>query len=257
MRLPQTSAPNYMSIDASRNSIAFNQFAYPALKVQSIINMPTGFSLIQGTSALQPTWADNAIAGTYSARNNPGVLTSTPAGQPGMIFAGGQYFNHDYPSSLFAGAEIPLTLVFLVSGSTSGAICSFASSTSATPKLTLSVSGGNISFAETNGNGTYTASGAMDNKVHCVTAIRANNTLTIRVDGAQLATAAITAGTEAFSTFTIGAVNSNGTVGTQFTGTIGFGALYGGSADIYQVETYLQLKYGVIRSASSGINTGF
>jgi hypothetical protein len=67
----------------------------------------------------------------------------------------------------------------------------------------------------------------------------------------------VTAGTVVPTTFVVGALNSSGSVSAQFTGSIGTLAVYGGAADIYQVETYLLQDAGIIRSASVNINQGF
>lgn len=267
---PSTSSPLHFLITGERRDIAFNQFAYPALQVQSVLNRATSLAVIQGTSAAQPLHAGSGIKGTYSWQNNPGAggnasSSSTSPGRAALSFATSQYLEFDTlaTNGAFNGTEAPMTVVAVVSGLSTGAVFSFAATGAATPKLSLSVSGGTLSFTQVSSAGTATASVAIDTNAHVVTATKANGALTLRVDSAQVATAAVTAASETFNTFCVGAVNSNGTVGTYLTGSLGTLAVYGtqgnttGMADVFQVETYLLEQYGIIRSASSGINSGF
>lgn len=259
MRFPATSAAINFLMDPARKNVLFNQFAYPALQVQSVMNKATNMAIIQSTGSNQPVWSANAIQGTYSARNNPGVLGSySPAGIAGLKFSGSQYLEQDSVASVFAAPESALTVVAVVSpASSGGTIWAFADSTD-TYKLSLSYSAGSLSLSEVNSHGTYSTTFAITHDtVHVVTAIRSNNTLVLRVDGSQVGTAAVTAGTAVPTTFTVGALNSNGSVSSQFNGALGKVAVYQGAADVYQVETFLLLEAGVVRGASYGLNSGF
>ena len=273
--LPLTSAPCYFFITGERRDIAFNQFAYPALQVQSVINRATEHAVTQNTSSAQPLHVGSGIQGTYSWQNNPGsggnsASSSATPGRSALSFATSQYFEHDgiatatgAGAGAFNGAEMPITVVAAVSGLSTGTVFGFAATGSATPKLSLSVSGGTLSWTQASTAGTFTASVAISTGAHVVTATKANGSLTLRVDSAQVATTAVTAASETFNTFCVGALNSNGAVSSYLTGSLGTLAVYGaqgnttGMADIFQVETYLLEQYGIIRSASSGINSGF
>jgi|ERR1700722_9624360 len=267
--LPSTSAACVFLMDPSRRNILLNQFSRPTLKVQSVLNRANDTAIIQSNGANQPIWSGNLIQGTYSWMNNPGSKSSLPCGQPGLSFlaASTQYMAYNSIAS-FANSEANVTAVAVVNFATgnTGTIFGFGATGSATPKLTLSVSGGTLSLVESNGS-TFTASHSVTNGVHVVTAARANNNLVIRIDSAQVATATVTGAAETFNTFTVGAINSNGSVGTYLTSSLGPVAVYkgpvngtgitNGLADVFQVETYLLQRYGVIRGASSGINAGF
>lgn len=258
--LPSTSAPLYFLASAERRDILFNQFVYPALQVQSIRNRANETAVIQNTSSAQPTYLGNALQGTYSWQNNGGG-NSNPPGRAGLVFATSQYLEYDGIAASFSGAETPITIVAAVSGITTGTILGFGSA-GTTPTLSLSMSGGTLSWKQVSSAGTFTASATMGTGVHVVSATKANGAVTLRIDSAQVATTSVTAATETFTTFCLGALNNNGTVGSFLTGNIGVAAVYGGNgaggpADVYQVETYLLSQYGVIRGASSGINSGF
>jgi hypothetical protein len=258
MHFPATSAPLTFLMTPSRKFLQFNQFTYPALQVRSLINRANETPIIQATSANQPIWAQSLLAGQYMSGNTPG-FPATSSGQtpglPGLSFTGSQYLEYDALASLYAGAETPLTVVAMVAcGSAGGTVWSFGSAT--TTKLSLSYAGGTLSLTEVNGNGTFTASATMDNNLHIVSAIRMNNTLILRIDNAQVATAAITASTESFTTFVLGALNTSGSVSSQFTGSMGHVAVYSGSADVLPVEVFLLQVAGIIRGPSSGINSG-
>lgn len=258
MRLPATSAPLTFLMDPSRAFVSFNQFAYPTLKAQSIVNRALDTAIIQNTSAAQPVWNQALLAGTYSFRNYPGYpgASGFNAGKAGLSFSGAQYLSYNDLSSSYAGAEVPVTVVCQVAcGSSGGTIWSFGNAS--TPVLKLSYGSGTLTLSETNGSGTFSAAATVDTAVHVITATRVANTLYLRVDGAAAANHSITAGTEAFTTFTVGALNSAGSVSAQFNGSLGMLAVYSGAADINSVETFMLQDAGVIRGPTSGTNSGF
>lgn len=258
MRMPQTSAALVCLAEAGRKFVQFNQSAYPTLQVLSVLNRATGTAIIQNSGTLQPTWSGNAIHGAYSYVNNPGTQYLLPAGVPGLTFAGAAYLEQDSVASVFAAPEAAVTVTCLVvPGTSGGTIWSFADATDAY-YLSLSYGSGSIVLKEVNSNGTYSTSTTVTaSSVNVITAIRSNNVLKLRVNSGVAGTAAVTAGTAVPTTFVIGALNSNGSVSSQFNGVIGKVAVYVGSADIYQVETYMLLEAGVILGASQGINSGF
>jgi hypothetical protein len=256
--MPQTSAALVCLAEAGRKFVQFNQNAYPTIQVLSVLNRATEKAIVQSTGSLQPTWASNAIQGTYSYVNNPGTLYEIPVGVPGLTFSGGQYLEQDSVASIFATPESAVTVTCLVVPKTAGGtIWSFADATDGY-YLSLSYASGSVVLKETNTHGTFSTSFAVvAGTVNVITAIRNNNTLTLRVNSGVSGTASVTAGTVVPTTFVIGALNSNGSVSSQLTGIIGKVAVYIGSADIYQVETYMLLEAGVILGASQGINSGF
>lgn len=259
MRLPATSAGLAFLMDPARKYVQFNQFAYPALQTLSVLNRATGFAVIQNTGTNQPVWSANGIQGLYSARNNPGVLGSfSPAGIDGLTFSGSQYFSHDSIAGKFSTPEAALTVVSVVSpASAGGTVWSFADATDGYG-LSLSYASGSFSLTESNSNGTFTtSSSATASTPHVVSATRSNNVLTLRIDAAQVGTAAVTAGTVVPTTFTVGAKNSNGSISSQLNGVTGKIAVYFGAADILSVETFMLLEAGIIRGASSGLEGGF
>jgi hypothetical protein len=260
LMLPSTSAACVLLLDPERRNILFNQFAYPSLKVQAVNNRATDKPVIQNTAAAQPVWLANAVQGTYSWRNNPSTPTPAqlPPGKAGLVFAGAAYLEYDSVAS-FANNEANVSVVAVVDGLTSGDVFAFGGA-GATPALSLSVSAGTLSLTEVNSNGTFTASHAIDGYAHVVTASRINGSLFLRIDGAQVATHAVTGASESFTTFVVGASNFSGAVGNKLTGTLGPVAVYSGGpqgADVYQVETYLLVRFGVIRGASQGKESGF
>jgi hypothetical protein len=257
MKFPATSAPQYCLLSPGRRFVQFDQAAYPSLKVRSVLNRATGNAFIQNTADARPTWSNNAIAGTYSARNNPGALLTT-AGSAGLTFAGGQYLEQDSIATVFATPESAMTVVCVVNPASSGGmVWSFADAGS-DGYIYLSYGSGVFSFVEENSHGVFTASATVAAATtHVVTCIRSNATLTLRVDQVAGSPVTVTAGTVVPTTFCVGALNFGGSVSLQFNGSIGDLAVYGGNADVYQIETFLLQAVGVIRGPSSGINTGF
>jgi hypothetical protein len=258
MRLPSTSAALTFLMDPSREFVQFNQFAYPALQALSVVNRATDTAVIQSTGSNQPVWSSNQLQGTYSWRNNPSTTTPGTPGSPGFLFSGAQYLEFDSLASVYAAAEAPLTVVCAVSpAAAGGTIWSFADA-SDSYYLSLSYATGNVVLKEINSHGTFSTSFAVTHDtIHVVTAVRSGNVLTLRVDGSQAGTAAVTAGTAVPTTFVVGALNSNGSVTSLFNGSIGTTAVYSGSADILSVETFLLQDLGIIRGPTSGANSGF
>lgn len=133
-----------------------------------------------------------------------------------------------------------------------------------TDLLSLSYDGyhGMFTATEVNASGTFTASATATAAAHVVTVVRAAGLLFLRVDGAQVASAAVTSNTELFTTFVVGAENSVGVVSNFFTGALGRLCVYNAGqgnvpADILSVETFMLQELGVIRGPSVGINSGF
>jgi hypothetical protein len=253
MRYPSTSAALLFLLDPARRYVNFNQFAYPALQAQSIIEKATQAAVIQNTSAAQPLWSGSAINSTYTAVNIPG---SYP-GVAGLTFSGSQYMKYDNLSSSATGTETPLTVVCVAScGASGGTLWSFGDAS--TDVFSLSYSGGTLTLKEVNSSATFTAAATVTaSTFHVFTAIRAANKIILRVDSVAGSPTSVTAEAEPFTTFTVGALNSGGSVSSQFNGVLGKVAVYAGAADIYQVETELLLATGVIQGASVNTNPGF
>ena len=255
MRFPQTSAALFLYMDPAQKFVAFNQFAYPTLQIQSVVNRATEVGMIQTTTAAQPVWSSTAIAGTYVARNNPEAT-----GMPGLVFAGAQYIEHDAIATALATAETAFSTTCTVApGVSNGTIWSLCDGTSGYYVSLAYTSGTTLAFKEVNSNGTYTTSVAMTAaSVHVVSTIRSANILTLRVDGAVAGSpATVTAGTAVPSKFIVGALNASGSLATYFNGTLGKLAVFKGSADIDAVETYMLMQSGIIRGPTSGTNYGF
>jgi hypothetical protein len=253
MRYPSTSAGLIFYMDPAKKFVNFNQFVYPALQAQSIVNRATEMAIIQNTSAAQPVWSGSAISAPFTAVNVPG---SYP-GLPGLTFAGSQYMEYNNLSSSATGAETALTVICVAScGASGGTLWSFGDAS--TDVFSLSSSGTTLTLKEINSSSTFTATATIvENTLYVFTAVRVANTITLRVNSVAGSATSVTAETEPFTTFTMGALNSGGSVSSEFNGTIGKLAVYLGAADIYQAETELLLAYGIIQGASVNINPGF
>lgn len=253
MRYPSTSAGLIFYLDPSRRYVNFNQFAYPALQAQSIVNRATENAIIQNTSAAQPVWSGSSLSSTYTAVNIPG---SYP-GLPGLTFAGSQYMEYNNLSSSATGTETALTVVCVANcASTGGTLWSFGDAS--TDVFSLSYGSGTLTLQEVNSSSTFTATKTVTaSTLHVFTAIRVANTITLRVDGVAGTPTSVTSETEPFTTFTVGALNSGGSVSSEFNGTMGKLTAYLGAADIYQAETELLLAYGIIQGASVNLQPGF
>jgi hypothetical protein len=289
MKLPLTSAANTFRISPSRKTILFNSGAYlttatsSTLQVQSVINEATQTAVIQNTAAAQPTWSGSAMVGatfTYAGSpagtvsilaqqpGGPGVNSSNVAASPAFIFNGtSQYFEYDTLAGQYPN-DAPVTVVATFNTSAAaGTIIGFGTTSNGHLLQLVVTSSTTVAFQEINGTATYTAtaSGLSENTTYVVTGIRANGFLTIRVNGSQATAVAIgTAGTDTYTTFAIGALNSNSAAtptgsiysGTFFAGQIAEVLVYSGNADIYAVEDELLLKYGLVLGLSSGKETG-
>lgn len=131
-----------------------------------------------------------------------------------------------------------------------------------TDLLSLSYASGMYTVTEVNGSGTFTASATTSSAAHVVTVVRGGGSIFLRVDGTQVATAAVTANTELFTTFVVGGERSLGVVSNYYTGALGRLCVYNSGqgnvpADILSVETFMLQELGVIRGPSVGINSGF
>lgn len=253
MRAPATSAPVFLYMNPAERYVQLNSFAFPTLQVLSLQNLVSATPIIQNTGTAQPVWSKTAIGGQYYSTIFPGSTSTT-----GLIFSGTQSLSYDSLGTVFSGGETPLSVVMQVAcGSSGGTLFSIASSSATTPRITLSYSAGTLTLTEVNSNGSFSTSTTVDTNLHVVSAVRTNNTLSLRVDNAAVGSpATITAGTETFNTCTIGALNNNGSVSSQFNGTIGKMIVLGGSAaDIYPTEIEFLMTAGLLRSPSSGINT--
>lgn len=268
MHLPATSAAQTFLMVPARKYVQFNQFAYPALQVFSVVERATQRAIIQSTGSAQPTWSQAELGGQFFYRNFPGYPDTTNAAGaavlpdlPGLGFSGAQYLECDTIASYYAGSEVPLTVVCEAQCLNAGGTLWGFGDASDGYYLSLSFSsggGGTFTLKEVNSSGTFTASATgYGNNAHVVTAVRAGGSLFLRVDGAQVATAAITGSTENFSTFVVGALNSDGSVSSYFNGSLGTVAVYNGQADILSVETFMLQELGVILGPSVGINSGF
>jgi hypothetical protein len=251
MKFPVSSAPIYFLMQPS--------FKYALTdvnnKCSSVINRITQFSIIQPTSSLQPTLTGSGLAGPFRSTNTP-----ESTGISSLVFGGSQYMEHDGLAARYAGAEVPLTIMAVASctsPSTGTQVVWALGSAGTTPILSLQYNGGNIVLKQISSAGTATCTFATDAKLHVFTATKSATALTLRVDGVQVATAAITAATENFTTFVVGAQNNNGSVSNFLTGTTATIAAYGGVADVYAAEIDQLVGAGIIRSPSQGLNTGF
>lgn len=250
MKIPQLSGPLYLLMQPS--------FKYALTdannKCSSVINRATELPVLQLTAASQPTLAQTA-AGQWRSTNFPKSTTISA-----LVFSGAQYMSHDVLATRFSGAEPPLT-VLSVASCTSPAtgtqtIWSFVG---AGTSLVLQYNSSNIVLKEVNGSGTFTVTVATDTKLHVFTAVRSATTLTLRIDGVQAGTTALTANTETFTTFSVGGTNTAGTVSNFLTGAIATTVVAGLAVNsgIYPVEIDQLVATGIIRSATSGTNVGF
>jgi hypothetical protein len=270
MELPLTSAPQTFWINGNRDALLFNTGAYATtatsstLQVASVLNRAGKQNAVtQTTSANQPTWSSNALVGTHLVDMGWGATIAsgaTVAGSPTLIFGGSpQCLEYDSLASLYSN-DAPVTVVAVVSNITAGGkICEFGVSTSTHYLALEAASTTSLIFSELNATSTYTASATITAaSTHVVTGVRSGGFVTIRVDGAQIATTSIaTAGTDVYDRFCIGAGNANGSIASYLTGQISELAVYSGAADILSVETYLLQKYGIIRGATVTTNSGF
>lgn len=252
MQLPITSAPLYFLMDPDRKFVNFNQTTYPTIQVASVLNRATELPIIQGTSSAQPVWSVAPLSGTYSWQANPSQQVPGTPGIPGMTFAGAQFLPFNSLGAKASGTEQPFTMVsqancVTFASGTAQTVWSFGSTSSATPKASLVYQSGLFKFSVTNSAGTFTASATADALTRTITCVNSGTTLTMISGGSVVATASITAAAETYNTFTIGALNSNGTTNAFFNGAIGKVLMYGGVADVTDVDLELRYKLGSLR----------
>lgn len=263
MKTPTTSAPLYLFMDpAARYRILASASGNTttALQVGSLTDRISGHSIVAGSSAA-PIWSGSSFYGKYAAGAGTTSICAPLAGQQaGVTFNGStQCLEYDtLASQLPTGSDPPLTMVVEIACSapnsgTNQTLFSFGASGSGTPLLECYINGGSLVFTETNTGGTSTATyasfGTTNTAAHVVTAVRTGTALTLRVDGVQVATAALTAASGTFNFFCIGARHSNASTINYFTGVIAhllaFGSNTGGIADIVDLEKELMLAAGI------------
>lgn len=246
MPLPTTSVPELFLMSPSQRFVAFNS----SLAVSSVVDRITNKPVQPLTSAAAPTWSNTAMGGAYFSANFPGSQDRS-----GLAFAGSQNLEFDYLATSFDGyANLTITTVCQCttpSGGMAQTVWALGASGSATPTLALQYKSGNLQLVEINSNGTYTASATTDSNVHVVTCSRVNGVLTLRVDGTQVATATAVLSGDAFNTFCMGQLNSNGATSLGFTGSMGHCMAWLGSADVERTEAFLVLEYGIVRNTTA------
>lgn len=137
----------------------------------------------------------------------------------------------------------------------SGTVWGFGTA-AGTPYYKLSFSGSTLTLTESTGPATATAT-ITASTVHVVTAVKTATSITLRVDGAQISTTAISPSVTPYTTFCVGAVNVGGAATLNYNGVLGKLVVYPGQADVLQVETEFLVQAGVIRGTTSGTNSGF
>lgn len=253
MQLPQTSAANLFRFSADAKYVLTDA----SNNCSSVINLATQLPVLQGTLANQPLWSRRGLGGTYFFTNFPGKDAPGSVGQDALSFtaASSQFMTYNALSASAAGAEVPLTVCCAVScatptSATARTVWSFGAA-GANPLLTLKYVSSTLVLTQISDGATHTTTATdtpfTDTGVHVVSAVKTGTALNLRVDGVQVATAAITAGTETFTTFTVGALGISGTTSLYFDGLIGTMVAYAGVADIQDVETYLMAEYGISR----------
>ena len=245
MYLPATAAPYAFLMSAGGRFVTINS----SLAVSAVVERVTNKAILQSNTNFQPTWGRTSLSGTFSSTNTPSTT-----GIAGLTFATNDSLEFDsLASELVTNPNFTVTTVVncpTATNSTAQTVWGLGSGTS-TPTLALQYQSSNFNFTEVNSNGTYTASAATDNKTHVVTCIKNNNVLTLRVDGAQVATQNVTAaGVDQFSTFCIGGLNSNGSVSANFNGTLADVIVWFGAADVQATEAFLLQFAGVVRSTT-------
>lgn len=262
MRTPSTSAGCYFFMDPSKKYVqlasAYGNTA-TALQVGTLTDRISGKPITAGSSAA-PVWASNSFYGTF-AKYGSGSGSHLANQQAGLTFNGTtQCLEFDYLASTLASGTEPSLTVVCQAQCTSAAgsnqtLWAFGGAGTA-PILQCAISDGYLVLTEHNGS-TYTATytsftgfGANNTAANVITAVRTNNLLTLRVNGVQVQTAALTAATNTFTTFCVGALNSNGSTSDYFTGVIGkliaYGSPVGGIADIVDLEKDLMLDSGIV-----------
>lgn len=255
MRLPKTSSPNFLYLDPARKYVNLNQFPAPGVvQVYSVLNRANETAIINAAGT-GPDWSPTGLQATYAWRNNPGAVIPGTPGQPALTLTGTQFLEYDALASQFSGTELPMTMTCVMSCSafasgTANTVWAVGASGATIPLLTLKYTSSNLHATETSSGGTTDAYASIDGGVHVATVVRSASSLTLRVDGVQVATTTIgTPAAQTYNTFCIGALDQNGTRSLFFNGSIGTMALYGGVADIDEVEAYLLLRAGVQRGS--------
>lgn len=203
--------------------------------VLSIIDRFNGLLAIQNTVANQPT--------VTSLNNSYGAIT----------FAGSSYMSCNTLGSQVSGKAFTVSFIAECSTPASGTplvVVSLGNSAT-TAKFQLAFASGNLTFTAVNDSATSTsASAATDNKIHVYTILFDTTQWTVRVDGVQVLNHS-TASTFTTNLFTLGALNSNGSVSDNFLGGISDLVVYSGAiSEVGNVEAYL-LNIAGIRTSGN------
>jgi hypothetical protein len=274
---PSTNSPCYLSLNPTLQYVTLGTANLPTTLTASAVQNRAGLgdAVIQNTASAQPGWSSNAVVGAYIATDKPGAGsypttsaagTSALSGVPGFTFNGStQYFEYDTLASKFTGTEVGITVVCVVTCSalTAGpfAVWSFgAAGTNNT--LTLQYVSGAVQLVNNDSGTSYTASvSGVNSGLAVVSATRIANSLSLRVWTNNAGTPTLNTSAAApisvpaaatYSTFCVGALNSNGSVSNKFTGTIGRLAVFGVQAgttvaDVEETEAEWLLSAGISR----------
>ena len=243
MFLPQLSAPVIFWYDPA--SAIVNRAG--GTGVVSILDTVSGYSLAQLTTANQPVFNINGIQ----------------AGPQGIV--GSTYKNENYDLSFTAASTQYLTnanigaalskqdfTICWVSNVTSiagtpGYVFSLGHSGAGTGMVAVAFGSGNATIAATNdSNTTVSHSTTDDGKAHAFTLVKQGTTLTMRRDGVQIQQLTTLSGTYTFDTFTLGALNTAGSVASPFGGNVlQIAGWLGAVAAPEPVEVYLMAQSGV------------
>src|ERR1700722_5548245 len=158
MRLPKTSAPNFLYLDPARKYVNLNQFTPGTVEIYSVLNRANETAMIN-TGSGAPGWSPTGLQATYAWRNNPGAVIPGTPGQPALTFATSEFLEYDALASQFSGTEKPMTMTCVMSCSafasgTANTVWAAAATGAATPILTLKYTSSNLHVTETSSGGT-------------------------------------------------------------------------------------------------------
>lgn len=237
MQLPLISQPVFAYFDATDSLKTYSN--YPS--ISNLADLVNNKFAKQSTNANQPTFNPKDISVPFYASSLV---------YAGIDFAGSQWLSCD-PIASTLGAY---TVVIAASCSTPASGTNLdlfgVGNTGSTASTQVYFNSSSVNATDINDAATtVTTIGQgeiIDTKLHIYTMLVNSTSLTVRQDGYQILTATIS-GAHTFNTFTIGGLNSNGSVTNTFKGTIAemvvFNAINGN--DYVNIERYMMMKYGL------------
>lgn len=233
MELPLSAQPILCHFDFGSQYVQISS-ANSTATIVSALDQISGLGALQTTIASQPTFSLSQFG--------------VPAFYHGAKFDGSND-SLGFNSLASKVATLNSFTIFVVAktaspASTNQDLVAFGKGTSGDGYTRVGFSGSAAFFSDKNDAAVVASGtgGTVDTNTHLYTLVNANGTLSLRLDGTQVASSAVS-GAHTYTTLTFAALANNSTTANFANATIYEIAIYAGKADLTAVENYFSNKY--------------